>query len=59
MLLKGPGPAAWAVTHHQTRGLRTLMLNKTQGTGLGVQSHQLPPLECLSHPPTMVNIARI
>lgn len=65
VLLQAPGPAqllesvAWAGPHHQTRGLRTLRLNKTQRTGLGAQSHQLPPLECLSHPPTTVNIARV
>lgn len=41
--------AAWAGPHHQTRGFRTLTLNKSQRTGLGAQSHQLPPLECLSH----------
>lgn len=41
------------------QGLRTLTLNKTQRTGLGAQSHQLPSLECLSHPPTIVNIARV
>lgn len=65
MLLRAPGPAqlpesaAWAGPHHQTRGLKTLMLDKTKKTGLGAQSHQLPPLECLSHPPTTVNIARV
>lgn len=65
MLIQTRGPAqllesaAWAGSHHQTRGFRTLTLNKTHRTGLGAQSHQLPHLECLSHPPTTVNIARV
>lgn len=54
LLLQAPGPpqlpesAAWAGPR-LTTGLGTLTLNETQRTGLGAQSHQLPPLECLSH----------
>lgn len=44
MLLQALGPAqplesaAWAVPHHQTRGLRTLMLSKTPRTDLGASA---------------------